>query len=127
MALFVDGPAADPAYRNIRAAENDYMRQAQANCEDLWSDYEKYADPEFAKELRSNFDARYWEMYLTVTLLRAGFDVTCPKPGPDVGIISEGRRVWFEATSPTRGADGSADQVPEMLEGAQDVPNERMV
>ena len=30
--------------------------------------------------------------------------------GPDVGIVFAGRRIWFEATTPTRG--DAADQVP---------------
>jgi hypothetical protein len=60
--------------------------------------------------------------------------VFCPKPGPDAGIDYNGRRIWFEATSPTRGAAGAADQVPKLLALAldeepvlQDVPNEKMV
>ena len=53
-------------------------------------------------------------MYLTVSLILAGYDVTCPKPGPDVGIVYKGQRIWFEATSPDRGKDGSPDQVPKM-------------
>jgi hypothetical protein len=37
-------------------------------------------------------------------------------------------RIWFEATSPTRGADGTADQVPELPEdGAFWVPNDKLV
>ena len=63
-------------------------------------------------ELRSNFDVRYWEMYLTTFLIREGYEVCCPRPGPDVGIKFKDRRIWFEATTPTRGAEGQADQVP---------------
>jgi hypothetical protein len=48
-------------------------------------------------------------MYLTTALLAQGYAVRCPKPGPDAGIVVDGRRICFEATSPTRGADGTAD------------------
>ena len=79
-------------------------------------------------------DARYWEMYLTTSLILAGYAVTCPKPGPDVGIIYKGQRIWFEATCPTRGADGSPDQIPEMKVAAlgeepvvYDVPNDKII
>jgi hypothetical protein len=132
--LFTDDPATDIGYCNVRAAGNDHARKARENCEQLWKMYEPYADPEFRVEFRNNFDARYWEMYLTTFLMGEGYAVRCPKPGPDVGIDFEGRRIWFEATSPTRGADDAPDQVPAQKVIAlgeepvmQDVPNEKMV
>jgi hypothetical protein len=67
-------------------------------------------------------------MYLTTFLIKEGYDVRCPKPGPDVGIEVGGRRIWFEATSPTRGGDGLPDQVPEIRCGeALWVPNEKLL
>ena len=127
--LFTDDLATDQGYINVRAAGDDRMRGVRENCELLWEFYEEHADNEFRTELRSNFDVRYWEMYLTTTLLLEGYEVKCPKPGPDVGIEIDGVRIWFEATSPTRGADGAADQVPEAkFDGkAYDVPNEKLV
>ena len=110
------------------------LRAARSHCEYLWIFFQHHADPEFRNELRSNFDARYWEMYLTTSLILAGYDVTCPKPGPDVGIMYKGQRIWFEATCPTRGADGAPDQIPEMKVAAPgrdpivyDVPNEKII
>jgi hypothetical protein len=107
---------------------------ARAHCEYLWIFFQHHADLEFRNELRSNFDARYWEMYLTTSLILTGYEVTCPKPGPDVGIMYRGQRIWFEATSPTRGADGAPDQVPEMKVAAlgeapvvDDVPNDKIL
>jgi hypothetical protein len=118
----------------VRAARNDYTRKARENCELLWKSYERYADPEFRIEIRNNFDARYWEMYLTTYLIKEGYKVRCPKPGPDVGIVFARRRIWFEATSPQRGADDAADQVPAVKAVAlgeepvlHSVPNEKMV
>jgi hypothetical protein len=73
-------------------------------------------------------------MYLTVSLILGGSEVTCPKPGPDVGIKYKGQRIWFEATSPTRGADGAPDQVPEPKAVPlgdppifEDVPNDKII
>ena len=130
--LFTAGPASDIGYSNIRAAQDEYMRDAREHCEFLWKTYEPYADPEFLTEIRSNFDARYWEMYLTTYLIQNGYEVCCPKPGPDVGIVFEARRIWFEATAPTRG-DGT-DQVPDqkfttLEEEAvlQPVPSEKII
>ena len=89
------------------------MRAAREDCEALWETFEPHADEHFLTEIRNNFDVRYWEMYLTAYPIQDGYSVSCPKPGPDVGIVSSGRRIWFEATSPTRVAEGAADQVPE--------------
>jgi len=132
--FFTAGPARDIAYRNIRDLQNEHAETARAKCEALWEIYEPYADPEFLVEIRDSFDSRYWEMYLTTCLIDQGFDVLCAKPGPDVGIQVDGRRIWFEATSPSRGADGTPDQVPELQSVSpgqtpivQDVPNEKMV
>jgi hypothetical protein len=131
--LFTNDPAADVAYVNVRDTRNDIMRAARDDCEALWETFEPYADDNFQTEIRSNFDARYWEMYLTAYLIQEGYPVFCPKPGPDVGIDYNGRRIWFEATSPTRGAGDSADQVPELRPMAldeepvlQEVPNDKI-
>jgi hypothetical protein len=133
-ALFTDDAATDVSYFNVRAAGNARTQQARSNCEELWEIFEPYADPEFLIELRNNFDARYWEMYLTTFLIREGYEVTCPKPGPDVGIRYNGCRVWFEATCPTRGAEENPDKVPDVTfarlgeePAVQTTPNEKLV
>ena len=126
--LFTAGDAADRAYSNIREASNEYLKRARTHCEQLWAVFEPYADPEFLVEIRSNFDARYWEMYLAAYLIEAGYKIRCPKPGPDVGIEVNNKKIWFEATSPTRGNPNAPDYVPELLQGqAQDVPEEKLI
>jgi hypothetical protein len=132
--LFTAGPASDIGYVNLRDAKDGLMRAAREDCEALWETFEPYADEHFLSEIRSNFDVRYWEMYLTASLIQDGYPVSCPKPGPDVGIVYNGKRIWFEATSPTRGAEGAADQVPKLRPLTlgeepvmQDVPNEKLV
>jgi len=123
--LFTNDEASDPGYRNIRAATKGPLRFARWHCEYLWIRFRQHADNEFQKELRSTFDARYWEMYLTCSLIFAGYAVTCPKPGPDVGIEYNGRRIWFEATSPSPGTPGSGDYAGGPVEGP--VPEEKII
>jgi len=77
-ALFADGIATDPSYINIRDAGNAHTQQARKNCEGLWEMFEPYADKEFPTEIRNNFDARYWEMYLATYLMREGYEVYAP-------------------------------------------------
>ena len=132
--FFTNGPASDFGYENVRAARNEFTARARENCEALWKIYAPYADAHFLIEVKRSFDARYWEMYLATFLIHEGYDISCPKPGPDVGIEVSGRRIWFEATCPTRGADGSPNQVPKrrassagQLPVVEDVPNERMI
>jgi len=67
-------------------------------------------------------------MYLTVSLILAGCEVVCPKPGPDVGIIYKGQRIWFEATSLTCGAPDSPNYIaPPTLGQVFDVPQEKII
>jgi hypothetical protein len=81
-----------------------------------------------ATVFRDDFDARYWEMYLVVSLILSGFSVTCPKPGPDVGILFRGQRIWFEATTLTPGDPKNPDFIPKTEPGKVfEVPNERML
>jgi hypothetical protein len=127
--LFTPGDAADPSYGNLRDGTVERLTRARAHCEYLWVFFEHHADPHFLTQLRSEFDARYWEMYLTVSLILAGYQVTCPKPGPDAGIIYRGRRIWFEATSPTCGDPSKPDYIasPPSDGRAYDVPNEKII
>src|ERR1700679_31611 len=97
--FFSDGDVVDIGYRNVRAAKVDQLRWAREQCEALWEIYEPYADAEFLIEVSSNFDARFWEMYLTTFLIKEGYKVICPKPGPDAGFDFNGRRIWIKQTS----------------------------
>jgi hypothetical protein len=116
--LFTNDNASDPGYCAIRDSSNAHLKLAKAHCDYLWIFFERYADNEFRTELRRTFNARYWEMYLTTSLILAGYEVTCPKPGPDVGIIYRGQRIWFEAVAPDCGDPGKPDSVPKEV-GAQ--------
>lgn len=126
--LFTEEPATDPRYNSIRSAENDRLKEAKEHCEKLWKDFAPYADRNFLVEVRSNFNSHYWEMYLCAYFMELGFEIDAPKPGPDIGIVYDGCRIWFEAVSPTRGADGQPDQVPEVCYGAvQSVPDDKII
>jgi hypothetical protein len=123
--LFTSDDASDPGYSAIRDGSDSRLKRAKAHCEYLWIFFERHADREFRTELRRTFDARYWEMYLTVSLILAGFEVACPKPGPDVGIIYRGQRIWFEAVAPNCGDPEKHDSVPTKIDGQ--VPEEKII
>ena len=111
--LFVDSSKSScPEYQNVLNAENEHSRMAKAHCEDLWSDFWEYADEHFVDEFRVNFHQRWFEMYLTVSFIRAGLAVESQNSGPDISLALGERRVWIEAVCATEGQMGKPDSVP---------------
>ena len=84
---------------------------ARAQCEDLWTDFRCLADSNFKREFAINTHQRWFEMYLTVSLIRAGHQVECPKPGPDVLLQVNDQRIWVEAVCATSGKQGLPESV----------------
>ena len=116
--LFEGNPKnACPTYVAARSGPRDYQIQARANCEDLWRVYEPYADEHFLSQFPLHFHQRWFEMWLTVYLLRAGYDVECRKPGPDIRLQLDGRTIWIEAVCATAGDEGKKDSVPKPVYG----------
>jgi len=113
MTLFSNVPNnACKAYLNLRAAANDHSQAGSEHCEDLWQDFRSLADKNFLKEFPEHLHERWFEMYLTVALIRAGYEVQCPKPGPDILLTVNNRRIWIEATCASAGEAGKPDSVP---------------
>ncbi len=122
--------ASDVSYMNLRKSEKDSAKRARDLTEKLWGVFHPYADMHFLTEIRNSFDERFWEMYLVCTLLDKGFSLSCPKPGPDVLIELDNKRVWIEAIAPSPGAEASPDRVPGYDYGsfvAQKVPSEKII
>ena len=118
--------APSPEYQAVLNATNERNQKVKAHCEDLWHDFSDHADENFLKEFPVNFHQRWFEMYLTVSLIRKGLTVKCPKPGPDVLLTVDGRRIWIEAVCATEGQAGKPDSVPRREKGkAQNVPTSR--
>ncbi len=100
-------------YRDIRDGKNEGCLRAQMNCNNLWFDFREFSDNNFVSDFPINFHQRWFEMYLTVFFIRSGLKVTCPKPGPDILLEIDGRRIWIEAVCPTPGEPDYPDSVPE--------------
>lgn len=122
MDLFNKEEASSQVYNNVRSADVDMMVRAKKCCLSMWETFQPFADVHFVKEIQRDFNARFWEMDLTCTLIELGYDVECPKPGPDVKI--EGN-TWIEAICPSGGQESSPDKVPEIVTGiAQSIKSE---
>ena len=126
--FFAADAADDLTYRNIRESTGPRAQEIRAHCESLWERFAPYADHHFLTEVPRRFHARYWEMYLAVTIMDCGYEIVAPKPGPDFGITVDGHRMWIEAVTTTAGAEENPEQVPGFVFGQmQQVPNEQMV
>jgi len=95
--------------------------------ENIWKQYEPYADTNFIKEFKKQFSQRSWELYLGSTLLNRGQKLgRHSNTGPDIKVPFKFVDVWVEAISVEKG-DGH-DKVPEVENGDwTDVPEEKML
>jgi hypothetical protein len=65
---------------------------------------------QFIKQLRQDFHARAWELFLMGVLVDAGLKLErAPAKGPDIRIaLDSGKTCWIEATTPTPGTGDNA-------------------
>lgn len=122
----------DSIFRAYAESDHPIAIEAREFIDELWREYEPYADPHFVREIRSDFDARFWEMYLACTLLRNGYKIDSAGTGPDLRILGQERPIWIEAVAPTAGADDSPDRVPDIISlseagGMQEVPVDQII
>lgn len=93
-------PPAKRLIMNLRDLKNARNEPAREFAESLWDRFRSFADPHFLTEIRRDFHARFWEMYLTCALQelanRQGLILSCLKPGPDILLERDGSRVWWK-------------------------------
>ena len=100
-------------YARLRDWTDPASEERRALFEALWAEYVPFAPKNYLKNLQIAFHQRWWEMYLTVALVRLGFAVQ-PNPAdvfPDVHLVVDGARVFVEAVAPTAGT--RSDRVPD--------------
>ena len=102
-----------PLYARIR--DDPRGKEHLDHLEAMWSDYRDFAPKGFRRKLQFEFYTRWWEMYLTLGLVRLGFDVTSSRSdkGPDLFLEVAGTRLWIEAVAPSIGT--TSDCVPEPI------------
>jgi len=120
-------PRYDPGY--ITQSAGLPRRKEKAWIEELWKQYEPYADPHFIEDFKRQFPQRSWELYLGATLLNRGFKLgehSSTGPDFDVRDNKNSRLTWIEAIAVDKGRGG--DRVPEMIDGVlADYPEEQML
>ena len=100
-------------YRNVRDAKTERLEEIRKHCEDLWREFQDYADGHFVSEFSRHFHQRWFEMYLAVSLLRRGIQIQSHGDGPDILLDLGDRRIWIEAVCATAGEAGLPDSVPQ--------------
>lgn len=130
--LFGTGDATDPLFTHLRDPSHEWESTARCFAERLWMVFQSYADPHFLTEIRRDFSARFWEMYLTCAFLEKasdrGYFLSCPKPGPDIRLDLNGDRIWVEAVTATNGEPGRPDSLMEPSpDGSYRIPEEKIV
>jgi hypothetical protein len=103
-----------PGYIALRRGENIWCQIGREHCEDLWQTFAPLADDNFMAEFAIHLHERWFEMYLAVALIRAGHEVQSSKPGPDILLTVDGRRIWIEATCASAGEAEKPDSVPQL-------------
>jgi hypothetical protein len=125
--FFTPGDFEDALYEIIR--DDPREKQVRELIEELWSVYKHYADRQFLKKVKREFDQRIWEMYLACTFIRNKLPLERHKEkGPDLCLESGNSFIWIEAVVPTLGV--GKDAVPEMEYGkevATPVPEEQIM
>lgn len=120
-------PGYDPGY--VTQSAGLPRRKVKEWMEELWEQYESYADSQFLEDFKRQFAQRSWELYLGATLLNRGFKLgQHSNAGPDFDVQNdEGERLtWIEAIATHKGK--GSDKVPEMVNrGVMDLPEEEML
>lgn len=130
--LFIESAVAkDHIYNIIRDDKDEpYIVEVKSFVEQLWQQYQPFADTDFRQKIQEDFHARFWEMYLTCAFLDHTLPVrtkTNKNRGPDIMVDHPTHRIWVEAIAPTSGAEDNPDRVPDPQHGvATRVPDEQI-
>jgi hypothetical protein len=102
--FFLDGKGSED-YKFFR----DRCPSARSFIEEAWPLCSEFLDADVREDARMNFHQRWWEVYLTYTLLHAGIQLVsreCRNPrrsGPDLLARVDRKDLWIEAVSASAG------------------------
>jgi hypothetical protein len=107
----------------MRDSDVPISREIACALDEMWKQYQPYADAGFKEYFARDPDGRFWEMYLAANLLGAGKELL-PRDkhpggkegyGPDICILEDGKTIWIEAVAPDEGALSNPDRVPKIV------------
>ncbi|MFA6159823.1 MAG: hypothetical protein WC678_01905 [Parcubacteria group bacterium] len=106
-------------------------KERREKFDNLWKNYQDYADSHFLTQIKTNFHQRSWEMYVGNVFLEKGLSVKSKDEGPDF-VVSD--NLYIECVAPTKGDPAKPDSVPRMFVAStpeeirvQDVPVDKII
>ncbi len=128
--FFCLGAGPDLRYRYLFENEGGRFDDAVRLIESLWDRAQDYLDADLREQAQHDFFPRFWEMFLTSTLLDAGLKLVPRRErksgriGPDLRVVDP--LMWIEAVVADRGT--GPDAVLEMeLGGVRSVPDDQLI
>lgn len=119
-------PKYDPYY-----IASGCIKERRDKFDNLWKNYQIYADSHFLTQIRTNFHQRSWEMYVGNVFLKKCLKIQSQNEGPDF-IID--KIAYIECVAPTKGDPAKPDSVPEIFAATtpeeirvQNVPVDKMI
>lgn len=88
--------------------------------EDNWPKVAPFLDRNFIREFQqeASHAQRAWEFHLAVVLQKSGVELMpTSSHGPDFLFESNGKRIWIEAVTCSRGTADAVEPYPEMVSG----------
>jgi hypothetical protein len=103
----LEGESDDSDYDKIRSCQRPAVVTNREKLEAMWTIFQPFATRHWRREFRKTdqMHRRFWEMYLTVTLIRGGLKpCRLPDEAPDACIPFPGSgHIWIEGTAPNDG------------------------
>ncbi|MBK9498585.1 MAG: hypothetical protein IPO06_04225 [Leptospiraceae bacterium] len=103
----------DPEYNTLIQGLKNHnidIEEIKAFIENLWLEFEPYADRKFKTQMKKNFHSCYFEMYLANCLIKLGhYKLSSKDSGPDF-FINE-LDAWVECIATNNGDSKNLDKV----------------
>ena len=113
--LFQNTSGACEVVQHLSENPNAHTQAARDFLMEYWPIFKPYADTEFLSEMQRNLHQRFWEMYLTCSMLIADKSVESADSGPDIKVITDSTPIWIEAIAVTPGQEGQQDTVQDHI------------
>lgn len=102
-----------PKYYDPYYIASGAILKRRALFEELYEKFQPYKDSHFDSQVKIDFNARSWEMYLANVFLENGIAISSSDKGPDIKIEYKDRNIWIECVASKNGS--GSDRVPELL------------
>lgn len=130
--FLLDGKVSEE-YLFVRERRNYPCASAHDLIKEMWPLCSAFLDSDLRQDARMNFHQRWWEVYLTCSLLRSSVELIsrdCRQPkqnGPDLLVRIAGSNLWIEAVAPGPGQGPDAVLSSRSSKGPKPFPDKEMM